>query len=141
MIVGCSKNSNPVSGGLSETQSDGALQYTFSTANAIYKSGDMLAATLTVVNKDSSVVVETDGEYGGFYFALVRQMGGDTVVTGAGYPTLAVGTTYLLPGQPKQIYSINQRLIGTSGQSVPSGLYDLVSWWNGHFFQLILAVQ
>ncbi len=145
MIVGCSKSGNPV--GLSDTQSSGTLQYTFSTANATYKSGDMLTANVTVVNKDSAAVAEIFVNSGDFHWELYSSSG-DSVM-GGGLVSLdgtVYGTTntyYLSPGQGKQIYYINQQLISASGQPVPSGLYQLTAWvfTENLLFRVTLRVQ
>ena len=138
IIVGCNNSGNPV--GPSDTQGSGSLQFTFSTPKATYKSGDTVAAIISVHN--SSSVADTIGvEASSFQWALVNSSG-DSVMKG--------GNAYILaellpvaPGQsePIDFYSIKQVLRGAQGQSLPSGSYSLEATVQSMSFLVKLSVQ
>ncbi len=137
-IVGCSKSGNPV--GPSDTQSSGSLQYTFSTPNTTYKSGDTLTAAITVHNSGS--VADTIGvEASLFQWALVNSSGDSVMKGGNGY--ILAESLSVAPGQTERIdfYSIKQVLREVSGQGLPSGSYSLEASVGAMSFILKLSVQ
>jgi ABC-type transport system substrate-binding protein len=80
ILIGCSNSSNPVTP--SETQTSGALQYTFATPKTTYNPGDTLTAAVTVHNPGFSTDTIAVGD-GIFEWALVTSSG-DTVMIGGG---------------------------------------------------------
>ena len=138
ITVGCSNSGNPV--GPSDTQSSGALQYTFSTPKTTYMSGDTLTAAISVHNSGS--VADTIGVEASFFqWALVNSSGDSVMKGGNGY--ILAERLSVAPGQTERIdfYSIKQVLIGASGQPLPSGSCSLEATVRSMSFLLKLSVQ
>ena len=136
ILIGCSNSSNPVTP--SETQTSGALQYTFATPKTTYNPGDTLTAAVTVHNPGFSTdtIAVRDGI---FEWALVTSSG-DTVMIGGGANNV-LELVPVLPGQSKEIYSLDRVLSEGSGQTFPSGSYSLKATVRPMSFLLKLSVQ
>ena len=136
IMVGCTKSGNPITP--SDTQTSGTLQYTFAMPRSAYNAGDTLAATVTVHNFGSIADTIAVGD-GIFEWALVNSSG-DTVMIGGGDNNVMMSLP-VLPGQSKEIYSLDRVLTEGSGQTFPSGSYSLKATVRPMSFLLKLSVQ